>query len=121
MPHPNELSPYPKEGRRIAYAIIHSGDSPEVFVAQDEEVLQRVIALEVVAASDPVQLGISAERLRELLIAEEWGFAIQEWMAATGTVIDLYPDESIWLASNIPEDRIALELELGESRLFRNP
>jgi hypothetical protein len=78
-----------------------------------------VIALEVVSASDPRELGEGrAQSLRDLLVAGEWGFAIQEWMGATNTVIDLYPDESIWLSSNIAEDRVALEL--GETRLFRH-
>jgi hypothetical protein len=91
-----------------------------VFIAENQTVLERVVALEVVAASDRRDLRDgSREALRERLLDEEWGFAIQEWMGETNTVIDFYPDEAIWLDSDITEERAALDVRM--SRLFSDP
>ena len=117
MPHPAEQSRYPKEGRRVTYAIVHD-DDPRVFIAEDDAVLERVLALELVAATPPADLGGSADRVRELLLAEQWGLAIQAWMAATDTIIDMYPDEAIWLSSDLTAERSALDVRM--SALFRD-
>ena len=117
MPHPAEQSRYPKEGRRVTYAIVHD-DDPRVFIAEDEVVLERVLALELVAATSAGDLGASAARIRELLLDEQWGLAIQAWMVATDTIIDMYPDEAIWLRSDLTEERTALDIRM--SPVFRD-
>ena len=57
----------------MAVAIVRS-DPPQVFLASDEDVLSRLVALRVVARSDPADLSAgSVERIREALLEERWG------------------------------------------------
>jgi hypothetical protein len=119
MPHPAEVSRLPNEGRRVAFAVLHE-EPPRVFVAEDEYVLERVLAIEVVAATSPYDLSGGADAsIRELLLNEQWGFAIQAWMQETHTVIDFYPDEYLWLDSQLTAERAALDARV--SRIFTDP
>ena len=72
----------------VAYAVVHT-EPPSIFLADDIEVLHRVLALEVVARSDPAQLGSEATMIREALLEERWGDAVVAWIRALGPGIDL--------------------------------
>jgi hypothetical protein len=74
----------------LAYAVVH-GDPPEVYAAEDIEVLQWVIALEVVARTPASTLDPdTVQVLREALLEERWGQAVGLWMRMSRTVIDVY-------------------------------
>ena len=53
----------------VAYAVVHT-EPPSIFLADDIDVLHRVLALEVVARTDPALLGAGAASIREALLEE---------------------------------------------------
>ncbi len=108
----------PSRGR-VAFAVVH-GDPPEVFVAEDEHVLSRVLALELVAGlpstdvSSPEQL----QAMRDALLTERWADALVAWITETDTIVDVYPDEEIWRDADLDLDQASLEIRV--SPLFRD-
>ena len=100
----------------VAYAVVHS-DPAAIYVASDIEVLQRVIALEVIARTDPRLLGGSVEPIRFALMDERWAAAAAEWIAATGIGIDVYTNISVYDHDDLPQDLMGPQLQF--SRLFR--
>ena len=98
---------------RVAMAVTH-GESPQVVLATDEDVLARAVALFVVAATDPTTISAgSVSEIREALLEERWPDAVLEWMDATGEVLDGYPDEPVWSDGQLDEERASLELRLA--------
>jgi hypothetical protein len=101
---------------RVAVAIVGS-DPAQVFLATDEAVLSRVLALKVVAYLDPARLsGAALQRIREALLEERWADAVGQWIQATGEAIDAYPDEDVWTESRLDAEVLALEIRL--QRIF---
>jgi len=96
----------------LAYAVVHD-DPPEVFAAEDVDILQWVIALEVVARTPASSLDpVVVERLREALLEERWAEGVVLWMETTGTVIDVYPDGlRVWTSSEIQPDIADVRLQ----------
>jgi hypothetical protein len=105
-------------GARVAYAVVHS-DPPSVLIAENADVLTRVVALEVIARTSAKELRDPrrADVIRTALLEEQWSEALGEWIDQTGTVIDAYPDEAIWTDDDLDDERISLELRV--SRLFQ--
>jgi hypothetical protein len=100
----------------VAVAIVGS-DPAQVFLATDEAVLSRVLALKVVARLDPSRLCVGAlQRMREALLEERWADAVGEWIQTTGEAIDAYPDEDVWTESRLDAEVAALEIRL--QRIF---
>jgi hypothetical protein len=101
---------------QLAYAVVRS-DPPKVFLADDVETLQWVLALEVVARTRPSDLPAgTGDALRDALRAQRWGQAVFEWIEATGTPVDVYPEIKVYEAANVvmgPE-------ELQFTPLFRD-
>lgn len=101
-------------GNRIAYAVIH-GDPPEVLFAEDEHVLSRVLALQLVAqlpaneVSSPGRL----DAMRQALLDERWADALVEWITETETVVDAYPSEEVWTEERLDLDRATLEIRVS--------
>jgi hypothetical protein len=95
-------------------------DPPEVFIAEDEHVLARLVALKVVAPTSPENLPSSeaARDLRECLLEERWADAILSWVEMSGIVIDAYPDEIVWTEPALDAERAALEIRMAP--LFRD-
>jgi len=91
-----------------------------VFIAEDEHVLSRLIALRVVAPTRSEDLPSTAavEELRECLLEERWADAIFSWVEMSGVVIDAYPDEIVWTEAALDDERAALEIRM--SPLFRD-
>jgi hypothetical protein len=103
----------------LAYAVVH-GTPPEVYAAEDVDVLQWVIAIEVVAQTPASILGPgTVEALREALLDERWGDAVELWMRASGTTIDVYPDGlKVWTAEGLQSDIANVRLQF--TPLFTN-
>ena len=99
----------------VAYAVVHT-EPPSIFLADDIEVLHRVLALEVVARTDPALLAPQAASIREALLEERWGDATVEWIRATGTGIDVYDTKSVYSDDDLPADMIGAQLQF--TRLF---
>lgn len=97
----------------IAYAVTR-GDEPQVFLAEDEYVLTRVIALELVAATDASRLShLGASTIRSALLNEEWETAVATWISETGITVDVYPpDLKVWTDEMLDAERTSLELRM---------
>jgi hypothetical protein len=104
---------------RVAYAVVHD-DPPLVFIAEDEYVLSRRVALEVVASMRANDLPSRAivEQLRACLLEERWADAIATWIEVSGIAIDAYPDEIVWTEAALDAERASLEMRM--SPLFRD-
>lgn len=96
----------------LAYAVVHD-EPPEVYAAENVEVLQWVIALEVVARTPASTLHPdTAQALRDALLDERWGDAVELWMRTSGTVIDVYPDGlRVWTAERLQADIANVRLQ----------
>ncbi|MBK5289231.1 MAG: hypothetical protein JJE46_12285 [Acidimicrobiia bacterium] len=102
---------------RLAVGVLR-GDPPEVFLASSAAVLGRVLALRLVARSDPSELRAKGvlDDIRAALLEERWADAVVAWMEATGSTIDGYPDEEVWTDSRLDLEFTALELRM--TRIF---
>jgi hypothetical protein len=98
----------------LAYAIVRR-DPPDVFAAEDVDVLHRVIALHVVAQTPAAAVDDTARAdLRAALLDERWGDAVTEWISLTGVPIDVYPSGlTVWTSAASDADIIGLELQFA--------
>ena len=102
----------------VAYAVVQDSP-PKVYLASDIDVLQRVLALEVVARSDPAVIDAGKlDTMRQALLDERWDEAVLEWMDLSGVVIDVYTHLPIFTDSDMPADMIGAQLQF--TRLFRD-
>jgi len=86
--------------RSIACAVIRE-DPPEVFVADDQETLNWVLALHVVARTPARELPPALrDRLRDALRNERWGEAVQLWIEHR-TEVDVYPSFDCFTSSDV--------------------
>jgi hypothetical protein len=100
-----------------AYAVVRS-DPPDVYLADDVEVLARVLALELVARTDPKSLlPGKAAVLREALLEERWADALVDWIGITGMEVDVYTHLHVYSGSDLPPDLIGAQLQFAP--LFR--
>lgn len=96
------------------------GDPPQVFLAESDSVLSRVLAMELVArtsAADLEQSG-SLQEIREALLEERWADALVSWMQATGETVDGYPDEIVWTEQLFDLEKASFEIRLAT--IFRD-
>ena len=101
----------------VSYAVVRS-DPPEVYLADDIDTLQWVLALQVVARTRPSRLPEgTAQILREALLAEEWGQAVFEWINATDIPVDVYPSIEVHEARHVAMG----PAELQFTPLFADP
>ncbi len=102
--------------RLVACAVVRD-DPPEVFVAEDLETLNWVLALRLIARTpgsdlpDPMRAA-----LRTALLEERWGDAVALWMQIRPGVVDVYPSYDFFMP---PDVDLAAE-ELQFSPLFRD-
>jgi hypothetical protein len=96
----------------LAYAVLHT-DPPEVYAAEDVDLLHRVIALHVVARTPARTMPTEvAERLRAALLGERWADAVTEWIGVAGVPLDVYPDGlKVWAPSDIDEEIAGMRLQ----------
>ena len=98
-----------------AYAVVH-GEEPQVFLAEDEAVISRVLALHVVAQTPRRQLS-SPSRLRlirQALLEERWDSALAEWIAETGRPVDVFPyAPRTWTAAEMDAEQASMEIRMA--------
>lgn len=103
----------------VACAVVRE-DPPRVFLADDVETLQWVLALRLVAQTRPELVGAAAaEQLRDALLNERWGDAVWAWIEHTGTPVDVYPSFDVHEGGGLPTDVAAAELQFAP--LFQDP
>lgn len=105
---------------RIAVGIVRS-DPPQVFLAESADVLDRVLAVELIARSDPSHLAAAGvlEQVRDALLEERWGDAVMLWIQATGEAVDAYPDEPVWSERRLDAEKASFEIRVA--RVFEEP
>lgn len=96
----------------LAYAVVRD-DPPQVFAARDIDVLHRVIALEIVARTSPATLSpVVVDSLRDALLEERWGDAVETWMRSSGRELDVYPSGlQVWTDDALRADFAGARLQ----------
>ncbi|MCA1839827.1 MAG: hypothetical protein ABR507_01255 [Actinomycetota bacterium] len=101
-----------------AYALVHA-DETELFLAEDEPTIARVLALELIARTPAQDISSDQrlQKLRALLADEQWAEALHLWIEETGVAVDIYAEEpQVWTTS---DERIrTLAWEIRSSPLF---
>ena len=86
--------------RTVACAVIRD-DPPEVLIAEDQETLNWVLALQVIARTPGSELPADLrERLRKALRNEQWGEAVVLWIDRH-TEVDVYPSIDFYTARDV--------------------
>lgn len=92
----------------VACAVVRD-DPPQVFLAEDQDTLNWVLALHLIARTPgrllPEQL---RDQLRQALRDERWGEAVELWMH-DGAEVDVYPSSDLYTAQDV--ELAALELD----------
>lgn len=100
--------------RIVSVAIVRSMD-PRVFIAEDMETLNWVLALRLVATTSASDVGKDVrDRLREALLDEQWADAVVLWMDAMDVEVDVYSSEDMFTARDVE----FAPTELQFTRLF---
>jgi hypothetical protein len=95
----------------VAYAVIRD-EVPTVVLAEDIDVLHRVLAMELVAKARGADLDDDTRtHLRQLLLDEQWGEAVVHWMELNHVVMDVYTHERIYRVADVPPDLIGAQLQ----------
>lgn len=99
-----------------AWAVVNY-DTPQIFLAENAAVISRLIALKVVAATDPSVFGDAIPAVRAHLLHQRWPDAVLAWIEATGTTIDVYDEfVPVWTDRSL-DDELA-SMAIRTSRLF---
>lgn len=94
-------------------------DPPEVHLASNAEVMSRLIALRVVARTNPKDVPSEAlKRIRSALLKEQWADAVKAWMEVTDDVVDAYPDEEVFTEKQLDEEATSFEIRMA--RIFED-
>jgi hypothetical protein len=92
-------------------------DPPQVFVAEDIETLNWVLALKLIARMRGREVPEAVlEPLRTALLEEQWGDAVSLWMRVRPGEVDVYPSYDF----HTPEDVALAAQELQFSPLFQD-
>lgn len=101
--------------RSVACAVVRD-DPPQVFLAEDQDALNWVLALRLIARVPGHELSDELrERLRQALRDEQWGEAVELWMQNRPEV-DVYPSYELYTERDV--EMAAQELEF--SPLFQD-
>ena len=95
------------------------GDIPQVFLAENVEVLARLLALHLVARTPTAKVHRAAGAIREALLEARWVDAVMAWMGATDNVVDGCDHEQVWTEERL--DPTFADFELRLSPLFSDP
>jgi hypothetical protein len=95
--------------RLIACAVVRD-DPPEVFAADDLETLNWILALKLVAATPSAELGGEVRtELRQALLDERWGDAVEAWIRHRDVAVDVYPSMDFYLSSDVAMAAIEMQ------------
>jgi hypothetical protein len=99
--------------RRVAIGTTRE-DPPRVFVATDESALDHVLAIELVSSKDPSVFDPSARKaVRDALMHERWAVAVARGIDATGTSVDVCPDETLHDFKILDAERTLMEIRVS--------
>lgn len=103
-------------GEPGAWAVINY-ENPQIFLAENADVISRLIALKLVAGSDPALFGSNIGEVRDHLLNERWAGAVVAWIEATGVTVDVYEEYvPVWTQREL--DQEIASMAIRTSRLF---
>ena len=101
----------------VAVAVVRD-TPPAVVVADDLDVLQRALAVRIVARMEPEPIAdADRQALRTALEEERWSDALVAWIRLTGIAIDVYT-ERVLTDEDLPAEMLGVQLQF--SPLFRD-
>jgi hypothetical protein len=101
----------------VALAVVRD-TPPSVVLADNIDVLQRALAVRLVARTEPGQIAdADRDALRDALLDERWSDALTAWIRHTGIAIDVYT-ERVLTDDDLPADLLGVQLQF--SPLFRD-
>lgn len=87
---------------RIVSVAIVKENPPSVFIAEDMDTMNWVLALRLVARTTPQEVGPGLrDVLREALLEERWADAVYAWMDAMDVEVDVYASEDLFTARDV--------------------
>lgn len=98
-----------------AWAVVR-GDEPRVFLAENSEVISRLLALQLVARTSPDEISskVILEQIRNALLAEQWAVALATWIEETGFPVDVYPESlPVWTEEDLDADSASMEIRMA--------
>lgn len=99
---------------RVAVAVLHS-EPPQVFIAESEEAMSRLLALRLVAVSRPADVSSDrdVDEIRSALLAEEWARSVELWLLATDEGLDVWGSEEMLWDDALDDEQAAMEIRLA--------
>jgi hypothetical protein len=95
--------------------VLHS-DPPQLFLAESEETLTRLLALRLVAecsSSDLANDDATIDDIRSALLEEEWARAVELWLMSTDETLDVWGSEELVWDETLDDERAAMEIRLA--------
>lgn len=93
----------------VACAVIRN-DPPEVYLGEDMDTLNWVLALEVVARTRGSQMSEGVRQgLRSALLEERWGDAVEQWIDHSQVAVDVYPSMELNQPSDVAMAPLAMQ------------
>ncbi|HEU5309362.1 MAG TPA: hypothetical protein VFW97_18705 [Acidimicrobiia bacterium] len=95
-------------------AVLHS-EPPQVFIAESEEAMSRLLALRLVARHRPADFGNAddVDEIRVALLAEEWAHAVELWLLATDEGLDVWGSEEMLWDDALDDEQASMEIRLA--------
>jgi hypothetical protein len=103
------------EAQPGAYAIVRQQE-PQVFLAEDATVLDRVLALHIVAQLSSSQVTSEArlQEMRTALLEERWADALAAWIEETGVPVDVYDERpAVWTGGQLDAQQASMEIRFA--------
>lgn len=86
---------------RVAVAIVHD-EPPRVFMAEDQETLNWVLALHLIASTPAERFPrYLVDSFRSALLEERWADAVVAWIEHHDVAVDVYSSETLYQASDV--------------------
>lgn len=98
-----------------AWAVVR-GEEPKVFLAENADVISRLLALQLVAQMPASEISskVALEEMRRALLAEHWAVALAAWIEETGTPVDVYPESlKVWTEADLDRDKASMEIRVA--------
>lgn len=87
--------------RIVSVAIVRE-TPPSVFIAEDMDTMNWVLALQLVALTPARKISHDVRtRLRDALLEERWADAVGMWMAEMNLDVDVYASEDLFTARDV--------------------
>jgi hypothetical protein len=85
----------------VACALVRD-DPPQVFVAEDLQTLNWILALRLIARTPGADVPEDIrEQLRVALVNEQWGEAVELWMRVHPGEVDVYPSHDFYAQHDV--------------------